>query len=118
MPLPRQVSLSADAAGALLELLGIIHDNGASVDVARTATLEMMILSTWPTGDDGRPEGGERSIELEIEDVAALFDGLAYTEMMSTDLPWFEMVRWSVDFMTSQLRPVWTDDEWAEYGAA
>ncbi|MEM7342198.1 MAG: hypothetical protein AAF467_26395 [Actinomycetota bacterium] len=111
------MTLSADAAGALLQLLGIIHDNGVSVDVARTATIETMIHSTWPLDELGRPVGPDRELELEIEDVAALFDGLAYTEMMSVDLPWFEMVRWSVDFMTAELRPLWTDDEWARLGA-
>lgn len=113
---PRQVTLSADAAGALLELLGILHDNGASADVARTATVETMLRTAWATDDHGRPEGPDRAVELEIDDVAVLFDGLAFTEMMSVDLPWIDMLRWSVDFMTAQLRPLWTDEEWAAYG--
>ncbi len=35
------------------------------------------------------------------------------TEMMSVDFPWFDMVRWSVDFITAELRPLWSDEEWA-----
>lgn len=62
----------------------------------------------------GIHDGTDREIELEIEDAALLLEGLAFTEAMSVDLPWFDMVQWTVDFMTEQLRPAWTEDEWSE----
>ena len=42
---------------------------------------------------------------------------MAFTETMSADLPWFEMVRWTSDFVTAQLRANWSDAEWAEFGS-
>lgn len=61
---------------------------------------------------------GERVVSRQtvgIDDVALLLDGIAYTEMASADLPWIDMVRWTADFITAELRPYWTDEEWREY---
>jgi hypothetical protein len=37
--------------------------------------------------------------------------------VMSADLPWIEMVRWTSDFVTSELRQYWTEDEWRTFTA-
>lgn len=52
-----------------------------------------------------------------IDDVALLLDGIAYTEVASADLPWIDMVRWTADFITAELRPYWTDEEWHEHAS-
>ena len=59
----------------------------------------------------------DREVELHIEDVALVLSGMAFTETMSADLPWFEMVRWTSDFVTAELRAHWSDAEWAEFGS-
>jgi hypothetical protein len=41
-----------------------------------------------------------------------LLQGMAFTEVMSQDLPWIESVRWVTDFITEELRQHWTEDEW------
>ena len=49
-------------------------------------------------------DGDERQMELSMEDVALILQGMAFTEVMSADLPWIDMVRWTSDFVTTQLR--------------
>jgi hypothetical protein len=64
-----------------------------------------------PAGD------GRRAVTLGIDDAALLLDGMAFTEIASADLPWIEMVRWTSDFVTSELRSHWTEAEWLEMSA-
>jgi hypothetical protein len=57
------------------------------------------------------PAEGE-GVLLGIDDAALLLQGMAFTEVMSQDLPWIESVRWVTDFITEELRQHWTEDEW------
>jgi hypothetical protein len=57
------------------------------------------------------PAEGE-GVLLGIDDAAMLLQGMAFTEVMSQDLPWIESVRWVTDFITEELRQHWTEDEW------
>ncbi len=115
--LPRSVSLSIDAAAAMRQIIGIMDDNGwsgANLDEAmRGELLDARLADGWSTAEWDRLDGEERSFDLELEDAAMLLGGLSFTEMMSLDFPWIDLVRWSVDFITAELRPLWTDDEWA-----
>jgi hypothetical protein len=52
-----------------------------------------------------------------IDDAALLLEGMAFTEIMSADFPWIDMVRWTTDFVTEELRQHWTDEEWRTYSA-
>ena len=114
--LPRPVTLDIDAAGAIRQIIGIMDDNGwpgAPLDEAtRGLHLDTVLSHAWSTEEWDRMEGEERVLELELEDAAMLLGGLSFTEMMSVDLPWIDMVRWTVDFVTAELRPIWTDEEW------
>jgi hypothetical protein len=42
---------------------------------------------------------------------------MAYTEIASADLPWIDMVRWTSDFVSGELRQHWSDDEWLSIAA-
>ena len=57
------------------------------------------------------------TVTLGIDDAALLLDGMAFTEIASADLPWIDMVRWTSDFVTSELRSHWSDAEWLEFSA-
>jgi hypothetical protein len=60
------------------------------------------------------PAEGE-GVLLGIDDAALLLQGMAFTEVMSQDLPWIESVRWVTDFITEELRQHWTEDEWRKF---
>ena len=52
-----------------------------------------------------------------IDDAALLLDGMAFTEVMSVEFPFFEMVQWTSDFVTTELRSHWTEDEWRKFAS-
>lgn len=106
---PRDLRLQPEALAALLQLVGIMSDQVMSGDMPRweidaLMRLEVMLETSAMTH--------EVPLTLGIDDVAALLDGMAFTEMASVELPWFDMVRWTSDFITAELRPYWTDEQW------
>jgi hypothetical protein len=123
MRLPRQFDLAADARMALAQILGIMSDQVMSGDVTRwdvgrLMEVEMRLGITLGVDDVGRGGDGSALVTIGIDDAALLLDGMAYTEIASADLPWIDMVRWTADFVSTELRRHWTDDEWLSIAAA
>ncbi len=116
--LTRSITLPIEAGAALRETLGILDDHARSEDPERAIVLEQRVWDTWEPQEWEALSGPDRDISLEIEDAAMILDGLSFTEMMSVELPWFEMVQWTVDFVTEQIRPAWTDEEWQTFSSA
>ncbi len=125
MTLPRRVTLSTEAGSSLWQILGIVFDSitgvsapsGWPVDTERLVDLEGRLLSWWDPVELETGDGPDREVELHIEDVALVLSGMAYTEVMSADYPWIDMVRWTSDFVTAELRAHWTEAEWAKFGS-
>lgn len=111
--LPRKIVFEAEAITALTEILGIMADqvmgemSNPRWDLALLADLEGRLME---------PAEGD-AVLIGIDDAALLLDGMAFTEIMSVEFPWFEMVQWTSDFVTAELRQHWTDDEWRNYSA-
>jgi hypothetical protein len=114
MLLPREIELEPDARLALGQILGIMSDQAMSGDATRWDVERLMEVETRLGVVPGGFGVGEESatVTLGIDDAALLLDGMAFTEFASADLPWIEMVRWTSDFVTSQLRSHWTEAEW------
>ncbi len=106
--------LPIEAGQAMRQTIGILDDHGAADEPARATMLDYLVWQTWTNEEWESMVAPDREVELEIEDAALLLEGLAFTEAMSVDLPWFDMVQWTVDFMTEQLRPAWTEHEWSQ----
>lgn len=108
---PREIVLESDAVSALFEILNIMTDQlmeGNMVsrwDAEAVVDLQMRL--------SGLQEG--EAVQMGIDDAALLLDGMAFTEVMSVDFPFFEMVQWTSDFVTAELRSHWTDDLWLAY---
>ena len=124
MHLPRTFELSADARAALAQVVGIMSDQVMEgADAARWDYDELMRLEhrfgvTMGIDDVGTGPSEGATVTVGMEDVALVLDGLAFTEVMSEDFAWIDMVRWTADFITTELRGHWTDDEWREFTAA
>lgn len=105
---PRLVMLEQDAVLALSQILGIMLDDlfgntdSSGWNSERILDLEARLMA--PAEEEG--------VLLGIDDAALLLQGMAFTEVMSQDLPWIESVRWVTDFITAELRQHWTQDEW------
>jgi len=122
--LPRSIELEPAARLALGQILGIMSDQSLSGAVGRWEIERLMELELRlgivPGGyalDDLGGDAETMTVTLGIDDAALLLDGMAFTEVASADLPWIEMVRWTSDFVTSELRSHWTDAEWLERAA-
>ena len=108
---PRNVVLEHDAVIALTQILGIMLDQMFDVESRAVWEVEDVIdlEARLSESEEGSP------ITLGIDDVALLLQGMAFTEVMSEDLPWINTVRWVTDFVTAELRQYWTEDEWREF---
>lgn len=127
----RTMELDGAGAGALVTILGIVLDNAqeAQAEGYRTSwnlehviQLDARFHEIWPElaglwsgmSTDDSLAGEARSIDLHIEDAELLLAGMAFTEMASVDLPFFEMVQWTSEFIAAELRQLWTDDLWRD----
>jgi hypothetical protein len=81
-------------------------------DVEHVVALDTALDVLWAPEEWTARQGPDRVLPMNIEDVALLLEGMAFTEAASADLPWIEMVRWTADFLVAQLRHHWSDDEW------
>lgn len=123
------MQLDRAGAGALVTILGIVLDNiqtaeaegyRSSWNVEHVLDLDTRLHHVWPEltdglmgfGADDQDAGGHREMALHIEDAELLLAGMAFTEMASTDLPFFEMVQWTSEFVASELRQLWPDEVW------
>ena len=108
---PREIVFEPDAVSALFEILGIMTDQLMDGNMAGRWDAEAVL------GLQMRLSGlrdGE-AVEIGIDDAALLLDGMAFIEVMSVDLPFFEMVQWTSDFVTTELRAHWSEDLWLAY---
>ena len=116
MQSPRQIELDGEARLALGQILAIMTDHAMSGgaarwDLERVLELEHRLDVPSEVATDAELES-VRTVTIGIDDAALLLDGMAFTEVASAELPWVEMVRWTSDFITAELRQHWTDDEW------
>jgi hypothetical protein len=110
---------------ALGQILGIMSDQVMSgeptpCDLERLIELEMR-LGIAPGLEvqwlEKAAAGDTLDVMLGIDDAALLLEGMAFTEIASADLPWIDMVRWTSDFVTGELRRHWTEAEWMQLAA-
>lgn len=108
---PREIVLEPDAVSALFEILNIMTDQLMEGNMASRWDAEAVVdLQMRLSGlQDGE------AVQMGIDDAALLLDGMAFTEVMSIDFSFFEMVQWTSDFVTAELRSHWSDDLWLAY---
>jgi len=121
---PRELELTGDALASLTQILAIMNDEVLRAEdaaprweIETLLDLEYRLGVTIGVDDVGPPPDGSRTVVLGIDDVALLLDGMAFTEIFSAELPWFELVQWTTEFVTAELRQYWTDDEWRAWSA-
>jgi hypothetical protein len=122
MLLPRSFELVPEARMSLAQILGIMTDQVLSGvptrwDVEQLMDVEIRLGIVAGLDDVGEGSHDTSVVTIGIDDAALLLDGMAFTEVASADLPWIEMVRWTSDFVSTELRQHWTDDEWLSIAA-
>lgn len=108
---PRNIVFEPDAVSALFEILNIMTDQLMEGNmVSRWGAEAVVGLQMRLSGlREGEP------VEIGLDDAALLLDGMAFTEVMSVDFPFFEMVQWTSDFVTAELRSHWSEELWLAY---
>lgn len=109
----RILTMPAEGVVALQTVVGIIDDHDLRYDPEvyynLTTTLhEATSVSTGGMGED-------TSIPITMAEADLLLRGLSFTEAMSVELPWYEMVVQTVHFVGDALVELWTDAEWLIY---
>lgn len=109
----RTLSMPAEGVIALQTVIGIIDDHALHADPWVYASLTKTLQENSPvsTGADG----DQISIQLSMPEADLLLRGLSFTEAMSVELPWYEMVIFTVQFVGDALVELWTDAEWLAY---
>jgi len=108
---PRSIVFEPEAVSALFEILEIMTDQLMQGNMVSrwnneaVFELQMRLAGVTP---------GE-AVELGIDDAALLLEGMAFTEVMSAEFSFIEMVRWTSDFITAELRSHWPEEEWFAY---
>jgi hypothetical protein len=102
--------MSEDAVASLLQIVGIMTDQVFESSGRGRWTLDT--LFELEVRLEHARISGDGVVTLGIDDASLLLDGMAFTEMASAELPWFEMVVWTSDFITHELRRHWTEEEW------
>jgi hypothetical protein len=87
---------------------GVSDDHGWGWDMDHLLVLDTCLEAL-------EPDGGR--VELSLSDVDLLLSGMAFTEVASAELPWIDLVRWTSDFVTAELRSHWTEEEWQRHAA-
>jgi hypothetical protein len=109
----RTLSMPAEGVIALQTVIGIIDDHALPADPWAYASLTKTLQESSPvsTGADGETI----SITLSMAEADLLLRGLSFTEAMSVELPWYEMVIFTVQFVGDALLGLWSDAEWLAY---
>ena len=110
---PRQVHLEHEAVLALLQIIGIMSDQLGEGNMESRWDVDVLVELQDRLME---PAEGD-AVTMGIDDAALLLEGMAFTEVMSVEFPFFEMVQWTSDFVTSELRSPWTEEEWLAYSA-
>jgi len=107
----RTIHLEPEAVMAMSQILGIMLDQMFDAETSTMWNTEHIIEleARLVAPAEGEP------VELGIDDASLLLQGMAFTEVMSAELPWIDMVRWVTDFVTTELRQHWTEEEWRNF---
>lgn len=108
---PRDIVFEPEAVSALLEILGIMTDQLADGNFLTRWDAEVIVDLQMRLHQPGEGE----PVRMGIDDAALLLDGMAFTEAMSVEFPFFEMVQWTSDFVTAELRAHWSEELWLAY---
>lgn len=105
--------MPAEGVIALQTVIGIIDDHALLADPWVYASLTKTLQENSPVSTGA--EGDEISIPLSMPEADLLLRGLSFTEAMSVELPWYEMVIFTVHFVGDALVELWSDAEWLAY---
>jgi hypothetical protein len=117
----RALTLPPEGIAALQTVIGIMEDHDLPLEPEAHYRLSMLLHETMQTVGTGPTAScDDVAVDITIDEASMLLRGLSFTEAMSTELPWYEMVIATVHFVGDALMGLWTPHEWLAHrdGAA
>lgn len=93
---------------ALRTVLGILDDHEVRVDTAAYESISVKLLDAVMMGS----REGDIPVNVSIAEANLLLEGLRFTDIMSMDLPFYDAVVDTINFVGEQLLALWTSGEW------
>jgi hypothetical protein len=107
----RSMLLPWEGVEALRTVLGILDDHEVRVDAVAYESISVKLLEAVMMG----PQDGDIPIEVSLPEANLLLEGLRFTDVMSMDLPFYDMVVDTINFVGDQLLAMWSTNEWLEF---
>tara|TARA_B100001996_G_C18390268_1_gene488884 strand:- start:233 stop:583 length:351 start_codon:yes stop_codon:yes gene_type:complete len=97
------MTLPIEGAAALRQILGILTDHEIEDSNGRLDALDQRLSLAWNSEEWASMTATERGIPMSRLDAELLVNGLRFTEMMSTHLPFFDQVCVVSDWIVAEL---------------
>jgi hypothetical protein len=107
----RSLVLPWEGVEALRTVLGILDDHEVPVNIEAYQSISVTLLNAVMMG----PQEGDIPIEVSLAEADLLLIGLRFTDVMSMDLPFYDAVVDSINFVGDQLLAMWTSSEWLTF---
>jgi hypothetical protein len=108
------LTLPWEGIESLRTILGIVDDHELHVDEAAKASLEGK-LSAAPKQlgpMSAGAEDGDVELQVTMPEASLLLEALHFTDLMSMQLPFYDMVVETVQFVSDRLTNLWAPVEW------
>ena len=107
----RSMLLPWEGVEALRTVLGILDDREVRVDAVAYEAISIKLVNAVMMG----PQDGDIPVEVSLLEANLLLEGLRFTDVMSMDLPFYDMVVDTINFVGEQLLALWTSNEWLAF---
>jgi hypothetical protein len=107
----RTLLLPWEGVEALRTVLGILDDHEVRVDTGAYESISVKLLDAVMMG----PQDGDIPVNVSIAEANLLLEGLRFTDIMSMDLPFYDAVVDTINFVGEQLLALWTNAEWLAF---
>ncbi len=107
----RMLHLPWEGVEALRTVLGILDDHEVRVDPKAYEAISVTLLDAVMMG----PQDGDIPVNVSLPEANLLLEGLRFTDVMSMDLPFYDAVVDTINFVGEQLLALWTNTEWLAF---
>ena len=107
----RTMVLPWEGIEALRTVLGILDDHEVRVDAVAYETISIKLVNAVMMG----PQDGDIPVEVSIPEANVLLEGLRFTDVMSMDLPFYDTVVDTINFVGEQLLALWSSTQWLAF---
>jgi hypothetical protein len=107
----RTLVLPWEGVEALRTVLGILDDHEVRVNTAAYEAISVKLLDAVMMG----PQDGDIPVDVSLSEANLLLEGLRFTDVMSMDLPFYDAVVDTINFVGEQLLALWSNTEWLAF---